>query len=450
MNKERIHKGMLFMLVLPILFFVQDECWKIKLFSFDFADRTNPFNELVAGACLLLWGSSLIFQGRNSPFRQRQYRTIVLGFFASVSISYLLGSTVIYHQDPWRVWRVMFWFSGLTMYFYLMRTGGYPEMALKVFRILMIYGFGAAIFSVLVAYTPPLAALLLKPEDISVRFGMVRFIVFEDGVALIYFFFLSRFLVARKLKTGSSGSLWNWIGIVFSWFCLIMTGLSRQRIASVTVVTVGMAMLALFLPGFRKQVSLWVILLGFVVVTMAVGLSNFMDAFNSSLDMSRQGLKNADNMSVYVRQKGMKFYFDQFVQTGYIGIGWISSTGKTTYNNEIVKANLSGMKLVDLGIFEVIFRYGILGLLIYARFLWVALRQVNFLSRHGDDMTRVIAVTVGMFLTAKLVSVNTIFFFPAHCLFYAVLMYVLDTMYQSLRHNVNAPAASGNAAFVRV
>ena len=340
----------------------------------------------------------------------------------------------------------MFWFSGLIMYFHLMRTEGHPEAALKIFRILMIYGLAAASFSILIAYIPPLAALLIDPEQISLRFGMVRFIVFEDGVALIYFYFLSRFLVASQGKTGLSAGLWTWIGIAFSWFCLIMIGLSRQRIVSVTAVTMGMALLALYLPGFRRQTSVWVILMAVVLVSMAVGLSNFVDAFSSSLDMSRHGLKNADNMSVYVRQKGMQFYFDQFVQTNFMGIGWISAV-TSSHNNAILKANISGMKLVDLGVFEVLFRYGLLGLLVYLRFMWVALRQVKFLNRYGDTPTRVIALTLGMFLTAKIVSLNTIYFFPGHCLFYAVIMYILDTLFQSLHQEAASPEASGSGLF---
>jgi hypothetical protein len=331
------------------------------------------------------------------------------------------------------------------MYFYLMRTNGYTDQALRIFRLFMIYGLAVTSFSVLVAYIRPLAALL-DENAVTTRFGMVRVILFDDGSALIYFYFLSRILVAKQAGTGLSKSLLNWIGIVFALFCLISLGLSRQRIASVMTVTLTAALFSLFLPGFKKQAGFWLIIMVFVLMIAGLGLSDFINVFSSSLDTSRGAIKNEANMSVYVREKGMKYYFDQFVHTNFMGIGWVSSV-TSTQNNAISKANTAGMKLVDLGIFEVLFRYGLLGLLVYLRFLWVALRQVKFINRHGDSTTRVVALTLGMFLIAKLISLNTIFFFPGHCLFYAVIMYILDTLFQSLRQEVTSPVSSGLGAF---
>jgi hypothetical protein len=53
-----------------------------------------------------------------------------------------------------------------------------------------------------------------------------------------------------------------------------------------------------------------------------------------------------------------------------------------------------------------------------------------------------------MFLIAKIVTLNTIFFFPGHCLFYAVIMYVLDTLFQSLRQEVSFPVTTDNGASI--
>lgn len=408
--------------------------------------RSAPFDEITAGACFLLWGYALLLHLQNSDCRQRSYRSVVLGFFIAISISYLFGSVITYHQDPWRLWRVMFWFSGLLMYFYLMRTGGYTEQALRIFRFFVMYGLAVACFSALVAYIRPLAELLDK-DGVTTRFGMVRVIVFDDGVALAYFYFLSRFMVARQAKTGLSRSVLNWIGIVFTLFCLIVLGLSRQRIASVMVITMSAAMLSLFLSGFSKQAGFWVLILVVFLIIVGLGLSDFMDTIMSSLDTSRRAIKNEANLSVFARENGMKYYFGQFIRTNFMGIGWISAV-TSNENNAIVKANLSGMKLVDLGFFEILFRYGFLGLLVYLRFLWVALRQVKFLNRHGDTATRVLALTLGMFLIAKIVTLNTIFFFPGHCLFYAVIMYVLDTLFQSLRQEVSFPVTTDNGASI--
>ncbi len=443
MTTRRSRNSKFIIIALPVLFFVQNQCWRFKLFNFELFERIAPFDEIVAGACVLLWGVALVMQLQNGDFRKRNYRSIVLGFFLAISISYLFGSVITYHQDPLRIWRVFFWFSGLLMYFYLMRTGGYADQALKIFRLLMIYGLAVTTFSILVAYLRPLAALL-DENAVTTRFGMVRVILFDDGSALIYFYFLSRILVAKQEGSGLSKSLLNWTGIVFALFCLISLGLSRQRIASVMIVTMTAAMFSLYLPGFRKQAGFWIIIMVFVLIIAGLGLSDFINVFSSSLDTSRGAIRNEANMSVYVRERGMKYYFDQFVQTNFMGIGWVSSV--TTQNNAIMKANTAGMKLVDLGIFEVLFRYGLLGLLVYLRFLWVALKQVKFMNRHGNAATRVAALTFGMFLTAKLVSLNTIFFFPGHCIFYAVIMYILDTLFQALRQDATSPVASCSGA----
>lgn len=426
-------------IALPILFFIQNECWKFNLFNFELFGRSAPFDEITAGGCLLVWGFALLLHLQNSDCRKRTYSSVVLGFFITISISYLFGSVLTYHQDPWRLWRVMFWFSGLLMYFYLMRTGGYADQALRVFRFFVTYGLAVACFSALVAYIRPLAMLLDK-DGVDSRFGMIRVIIFDDGVALAYFYFLSRFMVAKQAKTGLPGSVFNWIGIVFTLFCLIVLGLSRQRIVSVMVITMAAAMLPLFLPGFSKQAGFWVLILVFSLIIVGFGLSNFMDTIMSSLDTSRHAIQNEANLSVLAREKGIKYYFDQFIRTHFVGIGWISAV-TSNENNAIVKANLAGMKLVDLGFFEVIFRYGFLGLLVYLRFLWVALRQVKFLNRHGDTATRVLSLTLGMFLISKIITLNTIFFFPGSCLFYAVIMYILDTMFQTLHSDLNSPVA---------
>ncbi len=431
MNNNQVHNSKLLLITLSILFFVQNQCWRFKIFNFALFERVAPFDEIVAGACVLLWGFAMVLQLQNSDFRQRNYRSVVIGFFVAISISYLFGSVITYHQDPLRIWRVFFWFSGLLMYFYLMRIGGYADQALRIFKFLAIYGLAVASFSALVAYIRPLAELL-DESAVTTRFGMVRVILFDDGVALIYFYFLSRLLVAKQAGIGLSKNLLNWVGIAFALFCLISLGLSRQRIASVMAVTITASIFSLYLPGFRKQTGFWLIIMVLVLVIVGSGLSDFMNVFSSSLDTSRGAIRNEANMSVYVREKGMKYYFDQFVQTKFMGIGWVSSV-TSTQNNAILKANIAGMKLVDLGVFEVLFRYGLLGLLVYLRFMWVALKQVKFINRHGDPTTRVVALTLGMFLIAKIMSLNTIFFFPGHCIFYAVIMYILDTLFQSLR-----------------
>jgi hypothetical protein len=427
------------LIILPILFFIQDKLWRIKLFSFEFLGRNAPFDEIAAGACFLLWGGAVLLHLQNSEYRERNYRSVVLGFVIAASISYLFGSVIVYDQDPWRLWRVMFWFSGLLMYFHLMRMGGHAEQAARVFRFLVFYGLVVAIFSVLVTFIRPLAAFL-DEYAVSTRFGMVRVIIFDDGIALLYFFFLSRLLVVGQKRSGMSPNLLNWLGVGLALFCLIFIELSRQRIVAVTIVTLFAGIFSLALPGFRKQAALWLVIVVIVCGIMGVGLSGFMGTLSSSLDTSRTAIKNEANLSVYVREQGIRYYYNQFVKTSYLGIGWISAV-TTKQSNPIVQANLAGMKLVDLGIFEVIFRYGFPGLFVYLLFFWTSLRQAKFLNRHGDAATRVIGLTLGLFLLSKLVVLNTIFFFPAHCLFYAVIMYVLDALFQSARKDQRTSVA---------
>ena len=132
---------------------------------------------------------------------------------------------------------------------------------------------------------------------------------------------------------------------------------------------------------FQKQSGLLVIILVFVLIIAGLGLSNFANIFSSSFDTSRSALEDEANLSVYV-EKGMKYYFDQFFHTNFMGIGWVSSV-TSTHDDAILMANIAGMKLVDLGIFEVLFGYRLLRLLVYLRFLWVALRQAEFIIGMG-------------------------------------------------------------------
>ena len=52
----------------------------------------DPLDEIVAGACFLLWASALVLQLQNNDFRQRNYRSVLLSFFMAISISYLFGA----------------------------------------------------------------------------------------------------------------------------------------------------------------------------------------------------------------------------------------------------------------------------------------------------------------------------------------------------------------------
>jgi MFS family permease len=264
---KKIAHGKLFMFALPLLFFMRDQCWDIKLLSFEIAARINPYEEIVAGACLLLWGASL-FNMRKADCRQRQYRYIVIGIFLVVLISYLFGSVLVYHQDLRRIWRVMFWFSGILTYFFLMRTNGYAQNALGIYRLLVIYGLVATGFSLLVAFAPTVSHVI-RESALLQRFGMIRYNTLQDVTCIALFYFLSLFLVATQ-RQGPRGRLSSLIGIAITLFCLFFVGLSRQRIFSITAVILVVSTLSLFLSGFNRQAGFFTLITMMIMVIVAL------------------------------------------------------------------------------------------------------------------------------------------------------------------------------------
>jgi hypothetical protein len=438
---KKINKTRGFWILAPILFilfFIQDRFWGVGL-NLSVAGRNNAFDEVAAGLCLLLWLCSLFFYHPRGASRRRYlYRGVVFGLFVSVAVAYILGSVMVFDEDIFRIWRAMFWFSGIFIYFFLMRTVGNEKHAAKVFKFLVVYGFVASIFTILVVYVP-LFSELVRSGAINQRFGLTRFLIAEDGVPLACFFFLASIFVSSRADGSPLRIPFYWIGFGLTLFCIVFVGLSRQKFLPVLAIILVASVFSLILRGLSKKAG--VLLVGlFLLAPSVIALQSsesFVKVFLSrtmrSFDTSLVALQSEASLSYLARQKAISFYHDQFVRTHYVGIGWISSVGKKA-NNEFVRAEtLMGMKLIDLGLIGSFFRFGFIAIVVYLIFLIMVFRHIVFLFRLGDTSTRVLALCLGMFMASKILSLNSLFFHPPFCLFYGIVMYLLDAKVQYVR-----------------
>ncbi len=433
-NPRNIYAKPFLLLIIVSLLFLQDKAWYFDI-NFSLLNRFNPFDEIVAGISLFLVFFALISRHKKIAVRN-SFVYIIVFIYLSVIISYIFGGVIHYGQDIFRIGRALFWFSGLLIYFFLIYRARSDDHVYQIFNLLIIYGLSAAVFAILVVTFPALQGYV-QPVVIDNRFGLTRYgRIAEDSIALSFYYFLTCISLRKHhYKSSVLANSFYYIGLLITFLTIYFVHMSRQKIFAVTMTVILFLTYSLHNREFKKKVSYAFICIAIVGLSIVLAfpnnfIANFYDAIVNSLDTS---YAEGENVSLALRISGIEFYFNEFLKTKLIGVGWISSASDAS-DNEIVQAtNDYWLNFTDLGIFGALFQYGIIGIVVLILFFVLSFKKTRSLLESGLEKNMTISVTVGLFLLMKIMSLNYLFYWPSFTFFYGIIMFILDylTIYQN-------------------
>lgn len=422
-------KAVMLCIVVVLLCFIADRGWHLAFLDFYIANRESPYGEVGVALALVLFISSLCVA---VPRGQRlSYKPVILAVFASVAISFLVGGVLVYRQPVSSLPKTLCWFSGLTVYFALMRLAPDLATARVLLRAIVVYGFAASLFLVAAAVSAPVRSLI-REGFVGERFGAVRINLVADlAVALAFVHFLGRLLMydARDQMQRRGGRTGILLGFVVCGSALVLVNMTRQTIVSMVILFTATAFIARACKfiNMRLVTSLLVGTLAIPSVVMLADTdgTSSVGQFVSSLDPNSG---QAGSQNIQVRLQAIEFYWHEFLSTWTFGIGWISTTDPTSQNTIVEALTERGLLLADIGLFAVVFQYGLLGLLAWVLFVRMSMSQVvRLLLRSNDPQDRELAYTVGGFLLMQIACLSHLVFWPGLGVFYGIFMYLLDS-----------------------
>lgn len=415
------------------LLFIADSCWHLRIAEFSFLGRQNPYGEITA---VLSWAFLLIsltlHRHRRYPARY-SYLSIVVFTFVSVAFSFLASSVPCYGQSPAALGSTLFWFGGVTAYVALMNLKPIAlTTADKIYRGLVWYGVAACILLISASFAPPIRALF--PDVVSERGGLVRMAgVAELMLELCFAHFLGDVVFPAATDAERPfRRIGGVLGLLASTYVIFFVSVTRQNMFAVlmlvAVTIVGCAC------NRRKQIAVTLLLLVSLAVlvpslTTGEGKQSFLARIIFSLDPTGT---STDNRNVSIRMNGIRFYWNELVNSDFVGIGWISTADDAPANSITDAIHKQKFLLSDLGAFQVLVQFGLLGIVIWIAFLCKTGRRVWDLLRRGSEEDRRVGFTIGGFFLVEAARFSHLFYWPEFAIHYGILMYILDVRHQHL------------------
>lgn len=403
--------------IIPLLIFFSENVWNIRYFGEEQVSELFYRNAsiFVVLFYFFITGSFLeFFKVRNL------YNNLWLLFFISITISYLYGSYYINKESLLGLFKAYFSFSGILLYFILIRKFNKIVYAQYVLKIIVSIGVFSSLFMIFCSLTE-VNIFLDENFYTHSRFGFTRVAGFGENSIVIAFLFAFFSL--------NSGKIYNkkllFSILIITGFCLFFVMMSRQILISLLII------LGFFvLKNAFKNRKTFKGLLFFMVVCLFFfnEISSYFITFFDSMD---QGNGSIANQSVEIRALALNYYADMASLTNGIGFGWIPVYSDVNKNDLSYATNFLNFRLVDLGIFSTYFMFGILGLIVTFLFY---IKSFKYLNRYPYSVSLEKNILI-YFLVFKIVSLNYIFYWPTFTIIFAIVAFLIESF--GARENQN-------------
>jgi hypothetical protein len=418
----RRRNGMLMAcLVTCLLVFLWSNGARLKVLQVD----EHYVNALRLGAVgLILLGCVCFFSGAKLAKLGRQfYFRCIVALLLAVMVPTLISGVIRGGQSP-----------------------------VEIIRLPMMY-YGMLVFALLSFLVPQ--GLSIKPI-INVFCGSIVFVItlyvvatalgvadrwFVDSAAIGMRFGINRLTATAGVNNSVV------FAIIYSIVNIVM---GRQRVAvrSWWVASLGLLAAYLFFVVVSRMRIIAVLICVFlfllkhappkVFVAIAAVLASLIIVmpFVSSIDPVAIVTKSYHSMSVTesgeddtvtIRSDGIRHYGELFKATDYVGIGMVSV--ERTGNTEASRARKElSFNPADIGIFAVLFFFGLPGILLTVFILWRMFRDTRRISLYGPPDDRIVALSIRYYLLFCVISLYHVFLYEEYALEWGILLFALSRM----------------------
>ena len=358
-------------------------------------------------------------------YRDKYFRYIGILFFL-VLISTLWGSCFILNQ-PLRT--VIFGLRWFLLYFvYLYMTLAKVSIS-DVKKIMKFFLTSAVVVSILVIIDAKLLGgghifkLAMRNGVSGIRAGQVRLFTYSFISSWMYFYTLCLLRYEKKKQKK---------GIYLCFFCIIFVqifscGMTRQLMAMLLATTA----IYLFSAKFKTKI---VYVLGVPIILCSLfvfngfGFINLGDNYLAKIyEKTQEEVIQSDNKgNIALRRKGLSFFYPYFRKTIFIGFGPLSDTYK---NSPAVYGRTKHYLLVDLGFFEILYKYGVFAIIFIFVVLKCLFKDISLIKKTSmSKEVNAIVDSIQYFLISKIIILpfGVLFFGTGQAMYYAIMLYFVS------------------------
>lgn len=391
-------------------------------FSFSYFDLSERFRLLQLIGMFSIVGLSvlvILFKGWRKDY-SNFYVMVLFGIIFCAVFPTFLYLVTFNGLSPVEVFRVTLLYPGLFIVIVLMSFRTRPDFVRRMARMLVITITIYVAFLLIISLSPQLAESMMQRT--SERFEQTR-ITLRYGLAILGAFAFYYFLVKAFTTKGSIKFLYILaIGLFFLFH--LTTSIGRRDVLSI---------IAVILYYWCFHISNIKRIYGILLVVVCIASLLFIPQFEvakktfQSIFFTTSEDYVAKEGTIGVRLEGMKFNFQIFRESGYLGIGILSDrlppTDPYYYGRVIYLFNPN-----DHGIFAVIYRFGPLGIFFTIIVLVRVYNDLKVIRKYGNYSQYQIAMAIHLVFVGELIGLSHIFWKPDNSYSFGLLFYMIWRM----------------------
>ena len=390
--------------------------------------------------CVVLLGFALILQlirkaFHATPFlpKSNKYFRYILWIFLVVFFSLIWGSFFVLQQP---VGTLIFRARGFFLYliFLYLYLADFSFFQIKQFFKFLVWS--ATFISVLVIIDAKLLgggkifSYAMTNGISGFRAGSARIAVYMTANILAYFYLLS------VLKAGGARHArpWAFLACVVIFYQLFFCTMIRQYMIVLTLTT--LVYLFRFSQRLRQIVVPFItacaIAVALLILQKGGDFSNSkVGQLGSIVQQTQYEMSRADEGNIAIRLNGIRFYYPYFKKTGFLGMGMTSITHKASPEYEGFRRYYL---FADLGFAAVLFRFGVLSVLLVAAMFTSIFKDLSRILREGNDDVKIVASSIFYFTLSKIIFLpfSDCFFSESSSFYYGLLFYFISRMLYDL------------------
>lgn len=426
---KKINRLYSVLFLLAFLLFFSENAWQLEIFG-EQALQDQLYVKITAVTIMLLFLFSLMHIKKKT--NQFEFKNVWVLFFCSIIISHFFGAVRLYNQPLSYVLTSIIWFSGVLIYFYLNKFFSSKFYAKKIFNLIIMFGLIACFLAIGTAFID-LDVFVTNRVQETERFGFTRVFGFgENAVILTFIYYFILLMHSRNAKSFKNISFFLISGIT-----LFFVFLSRQIMFSLFAIFI---IYSIKNKIIKNTTAIYFLLLLVVTVVILMVATPFFSELIQSLNYNNT--KDFESGTFAVRIFGIAYYFEQFAKTLGTGFGWISiaPTAAGTMNPIYYATQSLNFYLVDQGIFQTLFQFGILGVIVIVLYV----KKIISNSKTRSKEYEIEKLTLYYFIISRMFALNYLFTWPLFTVFYGIIAYISERFAQekdsinlSKRVNIN-------------
>jgi hypothetical protein len=410
------HHNLLLGLIFLLLFMWSNG---FGLSVFDLSDRFKVLQLISIFVIIALSALVIIFKGWRKV-HSNFYVVVVFGIIFCAMFPTFLYLVVLRGLSPIEVFRVTLPYSGLFIVVILMSFRTRSEFVERLTWMSVITVTAYVTILLLLSLFPDIADDMIQKT--SERYGHTR-ISLQYGLNVLGIFAFFFFLVKAFSVKGSKKNVYISAVVLFLLFHLT-TSIGRRDILSIFVVVLYYWLF--YLSNIKKIYGVLLVIFFISSIWFVPQFEKARKIFPSILHSTSEDFATKEG-TIGVRMEGIKFNFQIFRDTGYLGVGILSdrlqSNDPYYYGREIFRFNPN-----DHGLFAVIYRFGPLGVIFTFVVLVRIFKDLNIIRRYGAYQQQHIAMAIHLVLVNDLVGFTHVFWKPLQSFVYGLLFYMIWRM----------------------